>query len=132
MVGSAGGDEEVGKWETLTPQPIICGTQVNVGGASQGDITDPEIGRKITELADQLKVQCLRETAVILWHLMYGLASYDISAACSYVILAKGKEVVQTRFAVSLPSRVYARMAPRSGLTVKKFIDMAVGVIDSD
>ena len=54
VASSAGGDDEVGKWETWTPQPIMCGTQVNVGESSLRDITNSEIGRKITEFADQL------------------------------------------------------------------------------
>ena len=44
----------------------------------------------------------------------------------------KGKGVVQTRLVVSLPLGVYARIAPCSGLAVKKFIDVGAGVIDSD
>ena len=62
---SAIGDKEVGKGETWTPQPMMCGIQVNVGGSSLGDNTGPENERKFTELVDQLKVQCLRETTVI-------------------------------------------------------------------
>ena len=65
MAGSAGGNKEVGTWEAQTPQPMMCGAQVNMGGSSPGDNTGPEIEEKITELADQLRVQCLRETAVI-------------------------------------------------------------------
>ena len=34
--------------------------------------------------------------------------------------------------AISLPSRVYARIGPRSGLAPKKFIDVGVGVVDND
>ena len=65
MVGSAIGDEEVGKRETWTLQSMMCGTQVNMGGSSRGDNTGPEIEEKFSELADQLRVQCLRETTVI-------------------------------------------------------------------
>ena len=61
-----------------------------------------------------------------------GSAGYDISAACYCVIPSKGKGVVQTGLAISLPLGVYARIAPRSGLAVKKFIDVGAGVIDSD
>ena len=61
-----------------------------------------------------------------------GSAGYDISAACSCVIPSKGKGVVRTRLTVSLPSGVYARIAPRSRLAVKKFIDVGAGVIDND
>ena len=65
MVGSAGCDKEVGKREAWTPQPMMCGTQVNMGGSSPGDNMGPENEEKFTELADQLRVQCLRETVVI-------------------------------------------------------------------
>ena len=124
MAGSVGGDEEVGKREAWIPQPMMCGTQVKMGGSSLGDNTRPEIEEKITELADQLRVQCLRETAVIPQRSTQGSAGYDISAACSCVIPSKGKGVVQTGLAGSLPLGVYARIAPRSGLAVKKFIDV--------
>ena len=103
-----------------------------MGGSSPGDNTGPEIEEKITELADQLRVQCLRETAVIPQRSTQGSAGYDISAACSCVIPSKGKGIVQTGLAISLPSGVYARIAPRSGLAVKKFIDVGAWVINSD
>ena len=63
---------------------------------------------------------------------MQGFVGYDISVACSYVIPSKGKGVVQTGLAASLPSGIYARIAPRSGLAVKKFINVGAWVIDSD
>ena len=56
VTGSVGADREVGKWEAWTPQPIMCGTQANIGGVSPRDITDSAIGSKIIELTDQLKV----------------------------------------------------------------------------
>ena len=56
MAGSAGGDEEVGKWEAWTPQPMMCGTQLNRGEVLQGTIWDQKMREKFTELADQLKV----------------------------------------------------------------------------
>ena len=70
-----------------------------------------------------MRVQCLRETVVIPQWSPHGSAGYDISAACSCVVLVKGKGVVKIRLAVSLPSGVYARIALRSGLVLKKFID---------
>ena len=61
-----------------------------------------------------------------------GATGYDICVACSCVIPTKGKNVVQSRLEVTLPSGVYAQIAPRSGLAVKKFIDVGARVIDSD
>ena len=96
---------------------------IEFGGSYPGDNIGPEIEENFTELADQLRVQCLRETAVIPQRSTQGSASYDISAACGCMIPSKGKGIVQTGLAISLPSGVYARIAPRSGLAVKKFID---------
>ena len=79
-----------------------------------------------------MKVQCLRETAVIPKQSIQRSVGYDINAAYSCVIPSKGKGIVQTRLAISLPSGVYAKRAPRLGLAAKNFIDVGVGVIDSD
>ena len=95
------------------------------GKGSPGDITNSETERNITELADQLRVQCLRETAVIPQCSMQGSASYDINAAYSYVIPAKGKGIVQTGFAVSLSPGVYAKIAPHSSLAITNLLTWA-------
>ena len=39
---------------------------------------------------------------------------------------------MQTGLVIWLPARLYARIAPRSRLALKKFIDVAAGVVDSD
>ena len=48
------------------------------------------------------------------------------------VIPAHGKCLVKTGLAISMPPGCYGRIAPRSGLAIKKFIDVGAGVIDSD
>lgn len=45
---------------------------------------------------------------------------------------AHGKEVVKTDIQVEIPDECYGRVAPRSGLAVKNFIDVGAGVIDHD
>ena len=47
------------------------------------------------------------------------------------MIPAKGKGVVQTRLAVSLPLGVYTKIAPCSRLVVKKFIGVGTRVINN-
>ena len=37
-----------------------------------------------------------------------------------------------TDLAIAIPPNTYARVAPRSGLAVKHFIDTAAGVVDED
>ena len=111
---------------------MTYGIQEEIGGNSRGDSIGLENVEKYPKLTDRLEVVCLRESAVIPQRSTQGSAGYDISAACSCVIPAKGKNIVQTGLAISLPSGVYARIAPRSGLAVKKFIDVGAGVVDSD
>ncbi|KAL6235665.1 hypothetical protein BDW75DRAFT_239997 [Aspergillus navahoensis] len=59
-------------------------------------------------------------------------AGYDIYAAKEIVIPAKGKGLVDTGLAVAVPEGTYGRVAPRSGLASKHFIDVGAGVIDAD
>ena len=48
------------------------------------------------------------------------------------VIPARGKGIAKTDLAIAIPSGTYARVAPRSGLAVKHFIDTGAGVVDED
>lgn len=45
---------------------------------------------------------------------------------------AKGKALISTGIAMAIPEGNYGRIAPRSGLAAKYFIDVGAGVIDSD
>ncbi len=55
---------------------------------------------------------------------------YDSSQEA--VIPAKGKVIVPTDISIALPEGTYGRVAPRSGLAVKHFLDVGAGVVDSD
>lgn len=59
-------------------------------------------------------------------------AGYDLFSSVDTVIPAKGKAIVPTGISISIPLGTYARVAPRSGLAVKHFIDVGAGVIDYD
>jgi dUTP pyrophosphatase len=43
-----------------------------------------------------------------------------------------GKALVKTDISISIPPNTYARIAPRSGLALKNFIDVGAGVVDYD
>ena len=49
-------------------------------------------------------------------------AGYDVSSAEETTVPARGKACVATGLKLKIPSGTYARIAPRSGLAVKKFI----------
>ena len=59
-------------------------------------------------------------------------AGFDLSSAYDAVVPARGKAVVKTDLAIAVPENTYARIAPRSGLAVKHFIDVGAGVVDYD
>ena len=80
----------------------------------------------------ELQVKILRENAVLPVRGSAGAAGYDLCAAGSCVIPSRGKGPVGTGLAVALPAGTYARIAPRSGLAICNFIDVGVGVVDSD
>ncbi|XP_076785787.1 deoxyuridine 5'-triphosphate nucleotidohydrolase, mitochondrial isoform X2 [Arvicanthis niloticus] len=59
-------------------------------------------------------------------------AGYDLYSAYDYTISPMEKAIVKTDIQIAVPSGCYGRVAPRSGLTVKHFIDVGAGVIDED
>lgn len=59
-------------------------------------------------------------------------AGYDLFSAEDCIVKAKNKYLVSSGISMAVPLGHYGRMAPRSGLAVKKFIDVGAGVIDSD
>ncbi|CAG9793442.1 unnamed protein product [Diatraea saccharalis] len=59
-------------------------------------------------------------------------AGFDLMSAYDYVVAARGKELIKTDLQIELPPGCYGRVAPRSGLAVKNFIDVGAGVIDED
>ena len=79
-----------------------------------------------------LYVKKLRNNAAVPKKGSEEAAGYDIASAEDTVVPAKGKTVVKTGISVAIPEGCYGRIAPRSGLAVKRFIDVGAGVIDAD
>eukprot|EP00591_Stephanopyxis_turris_P007320 CAMPEP_0195526974 /NCGR_PEP_ID=MMETSP0794_2-20130614/28353_1 /TAXON_ID=515487 /ORGANISM="Stephanopyxis turris, Strain CCMP 815" /LENGTH=161 /DNA_ID=CAMNT_0040657777 /DNA_START=126 /DNA_END=611 /DNA_ORIENTATION=- len=59
-------------------------------------------------------------------------AGFDLSSAEVKSIPPHSRAVVKTDLSVACPPGTYARIAPRSGLAVKNFIDTGAGVVDAD
>lgn len=59
-------------------------------------------------------------------------AGYDLYASQPTTIPARGKALVETDISIAVPAGTYGRIAPRSGLASKHFIDTGAGVIDAD
>jgi dUTP pyrophosphatase len=60
--------------------------------------------------------------------LFAGLAFPPPRSAVDTVVPARGKALVKTGLSVAIPEGTYARIAPRSGLAWKNFIDTGAGV----
>ncbi|XP_064548591.1 uncharacterized protein dUTPase [Drosophila montana] len=59
-------------------------------------------------------------------------AGFDLRSAYDLLVPARGKAIVKTDLQVQVPEGSYGRVAPRSGLAVKNFIDVGAGVVDED
>ncbi|KAL7080606.1 hypothetical protein ACQ4LE_000344 [Meloidogyne hapla] len=59
-------------------------------------------------------------------------AGADLHSAEDCFVPAKGKYLVSTGIQIAMPDGYYGRIAPRSGLASKNFIDVGAGVIDTD
>ena len=59
-------------------------------------------------------------------------AGYDLYSAADVIIGAHDKAIVPTDLILVVPHGTYGRVAPRSGLASKHFIDVGAGVIDED
>ena len=79
-----------------------------------------------------LKVQKLSNNAALPKRSTDGAAGYDLCASQGCTRPAGGKGLLKTGLAISFPVGLYARIAPRSGLALKKFIDVGAGVVDAD
>lgn len=79
-----------------------------------------------------LKFKKLTERAIIPKRASPHAAGYDLHSATEIVVPSKGKILVPTNLSCAIPHGCYGRIAPRSGLASKHFIDVGAGVIDSD
>ncbi|XP_068429794.1 deoxyuridine 5'-triphosphate nucleotidohydrolase, mitochondrial isoform X1 [Clinocottus analis] len=59
-------------------------------------------------------------------------AGYDLYSAYDYSVGPMDKVIVKTDIQIAVPHGCYGRVAPRSGLAVKHFIDVGAGVVDED
>lgn len=59
-------------------------------------------------------------------------AGLDIKSAYEVVIPPVGKALIETDIQVKIPNGCYGRLAPRSSLASRHYLDIGAGVIDSD
>lgn len=88
----------------------------------------PKKGRTL----EVLKVKKLSDRAQLPKKGSAFAAGFDLCSAADMIVEAGGKAMVPTDLSIVVPSGTYGRVAPRSGLAVKNFIDVGAGVIDED
>ena len=59
-------------------------------------------------------------------------AGFDLFAFENKLVEKKNKALVRTGVRMKVPEGYYGRIAPRSGLAAKHFLDVGAGVIDTD
>jgi dUTP pyrophosphatase len=82
-------------------------------------------------MCDNFKVFLISEFASEPVRATDGAAGYDLRASENTVILPQYRKLISTDLIISIPEGHYARIAPRSGLSVKE-IDVGAGVCDFD
>ena len=79
-----------------------------------------------------MQVQLLTSTAQAPARQSDQAAGYDLYLDEDLVLFPNERKLVSTGIAVAIPRGYYGRIAPRSSLAVKKYIDIGAGVVDSD
>jgi len=79
-----------------------------------------------------LLVKKLDEHAVVPFRASSLAAGYDIASSTDITIARGTRSLVSTGIAFTVPYGTYGRIAPRSGIAVKKGIQVGAGVIDRD
>ena len=79
-----------------------------------------------------LRVKRINEKAILPTKGSVYAAGYDLYSSEDKIVPAKGKDLIKTSIIIAVPPGNYGRIAPRSGLAWKNFIDTGAGVIDCD
>ena len=81
---------------------------------------------------EPLRVKRLNDSATLPVRGTPGSVGYDLACIDDFVLDTQSHCLVPTGLGFQLPTGVYGRVAPRSGLTVKHGIHIGAGVIDPD
>mmetsp|Transcript_134 Transcript_134/g.225 ORF Transcript_134/g.225 Transcript_134/m.225 type:complete len:137 (+) Transcript_134:152-562(+) len=96
-------------------------------GSKRESTASEETGRECV-----LRVKKLRPSVVLPRRGSLYAAGYDLCSDEDCVVEARSRLLVATGLAMAIPKGYYGRVAPRSGLASKRFIDTGAGVIDAD
>ncbi|XP_055291450.1 deoxyuridine 5'-triphosphate nucleotidohydrolase, mitochondrial isoform X2 [Moschus berezovskii] len=115
----------------LLPAPRLLSSGRSLSREAQ--VVSPSKRARATEAGDmRLRFARLSEHATAPTKGSARAAGYDLYSAYDYTLPPMEKVLVKTDIQIALPSGCYGRVAPRSGLAAKHFIDVGAGVIDED
>ena len=100
--------------------------------ATNGETASPSVPKLTPSSQPPLLVKKLAPSASIPTRGSAFAAGYDLYASKDTTVPSHGKVLVSTDISIATPEGTYGRVAPRSGLAVKNFIDTGAGVIDAD
>jgi dUTP pyrophosphatase len=80
----------------------------------------------------KISITKLENKAIIPTRGSTGAAGYDLYTTEFHILKPGERKLFKTGLSMSIPSGMYGRIAPRSGLAYKKGIDVMAGVIDED
>ncbi|XGW12452.1 hypothetical protein V3C99_013281 [Haemonchus contortus] len=112
-------------------EDVAC-TQKRNGNVSAGDASVELRKAQIEDKLLTIRFVKLNPDAKTPLYGSAAAAGADLFSAENCVVPAHGKFCVSTGLQVELPFGYYGRVAPRSGLAAKNFIDVGAGVVDSD
>ncbi|XP_071825214.1 uncharacterized protein [Apostichopus japonicus] len=112
---------------SLTYSPPSKRIRYNMPGESHLHTTMPVPTNKSV-----LQIAKLTQDAIIPTRGSAQSAGLDLYSSEEAWIPALGKFLVKTGLSIALPDGCYGRVAPRSGLSSKHFVDVGAGVIDQD
>jgi dUTP pyrophosphatase len=79
-----------------------------------------------------LKVKKLNDLATLPSKGSPKSAAYDLCSTEDYTLMPMERKLFKTGLSIAIPSGMYGRIAPRSGLAFKDGIDVLAGVVDED
>jgi len=79
-----------------------------------------------------LQIKKLNDSAIIPSKGSPHSAGYDLSTIEAYTLKPLERKLFKTGLSIAIPTGMYGRIAPRSGLAFKSGVDVMAGVIDED
>ncbi len=86
----------------------------------------------LTRSRPMLKVVLLTKNAKLPTKATAGSAGFDLYSAEEKDIPKNGRAIIKTDLSIQIPSNTYARIAARSGLSIRNGLQIGGGICDSD